>query len=35
MDERLYYTAMEVANMIGVGRTTAYKLVKAMMLATP
>jgi hypothetical protein len=30
MDERLYYTAMEVANVIGVGRTTAYKVVKAM-----
>lgn len=30
MNEKLYYTALEVAAMIGVGRTTAYNLLRAM-----
>ncbi len=28
MNEKLYYTAAEIAQMIGVGRTTAYGIVK-------
>ena len=30
MNEKLYYTAAEVAEMIGVGRTTGYAFVKKM-----
>ncbi|MBO4911482.1 MAG: ICEBs1 excisionase [Butyrivibrio sp.] len=30
MNEKLYYTAAEIAQMIGVGRTTAYGIVKQM-----
>ena len=30
MNEKLYYTAEEIAQMIGVGRTTAYGIVKQM-----
>ena len=30
MNEKLYYTAMEVAKMVGVGRTTAYNLIRKM-----
>lgn len=30
MNEKLYYTAVEIAQMIGVGRTTAYGIVKQM-----
>ena len=30
MKEKLYYTAAEIAQMIGVGRTTAYGIVKQM-----
>jgi hypothetical protein len=30
MNEKLYYTAAEIAQMIGVGRTSAYAIVKQM-----
>lgn len=30
MIEKLYYTASEVAKMVGVGRTTSYSLIKKM-----
>ena len=30
INEKLYYTAAEIAQMIGVGRTTAYGIVKQM-----
>ena len=30
MNEKLYYTAAEIAEMIGVGRTSGYKIVKQM-----
>ena len=30
MNEKLYYTAAEIAQMIGVGRTSAYGIVKQM-----
>ena len=30
MIEKLYYTADEIAQMVGVGRTTSYKMVNQM-----